>query len=190
MTQNNKKRNDKSNKKEMKAKKHVVFQDDACQIVEVDPPSENDRGNCWYSAREVEAIRASLLQEEEMCRMIMATNSQDSKVATKTKDPSFGIVSHCRLQAQRSFVKAILAQQEEHKMYGIQDARGLYQFSKSLTKDSKRRAVEEARSLAFDCQTETTTTSRELVSCIDNVLDILDIPLPMDTTAKSKRVHG
>lgn len=170
MPQNNTKKNDKSKGKQAK---HVAFQDDACQIVEVEPPSENDQGQRWYSAREVEAARASLLQEERMC-MMLASNQE----YCKRIDPTTGVISHGKIQA-KSFVKALLAQQEEHKMYGIQDARGLYQFSKSLSKDSKKRALEDARSLAFDCQKE--ISSRELVSCIDTVLYILDMPMPMDS---------
>ena len=111
---------------------------------------------------------------------MMATMKLTDMKKTMEYSPTTGIRSMYRIQAQKSFVKALLAQQEEHKMYGIQDARGLYQFSKSLTKDSKRRAVEEARTLAFDCQREI-RSSRELVSCIDNVLDILETPLTMDT---------
>ena len=132
----------------------------------------------------MEAIRESLFQEEEeetRCMMMRATHQDNKMKMNHHHHLPTGVLSHGRIQAQKSFVKAFLAQQEEHKQYGIQDARGLYQFSKSLTKDSKRRAMEDAKSLAFDCQRDEAKSSRELVMCIDNVLDILDIPLPMDT---------
>ncbi len=77
-----------------------------------------------------------------------------------------------------NFVRGILAQQEEHKMHGIEDPQGLFQFSKSLSKSSRKTAVEAAKSLALDCKNE--IKPKELVKYIDHVLDILDFPLTDD----------
>ncbi len=77
-----------------------------------------------------------------------------------------------------NFVRGILAQQDEHKMHRIEDPQGLFQFSKSLSKSSRRIALEAAKSLALDCKNE--IKPRELVKYIDNVLDILDFPLAED----------
>jgi hypothetical protein len=71
-----------------------------------------------------------------------------------------------RSLAQRDFVHGLLATQSEHQQLGIQDPRGLYQFSKACSKTSRQRAVEEARRLERQ-------TRGDLIDSINDVLNML-----------------
>ena len=68
--------------------------------------------------------------------------------------------------AQRDFVHGLLATQSEHQQLGIQDPRGLYQFSKACSKTSRQRAVEEAWQLEWQ-------TKGDLIDTINYVLNML-----------------
>jgi hypothetical protein len=71
-----------------------------------------------------------------------------------------------RSLAQRDFVHGLLATQSEHQQLGIQDPRGLFQFSKACSKTSRQRAIEEARRLERQ-------TKGELIDSINIVLNML-----------------
>ncbi len=75
-------------------------------------------------------------------------------------------------------MRGVLAHQEEHKVQGIEDPRGLFPFSKSLSRTSQKRVVKDAKYLALECEKEINHT-KQLVDYIDHALAILDLPLPL-----------
>jgi hypothetical protein len=69
----------------------------------------------------------------------------------------------------KGFVQSFLAQQYEHQQLGIDDPRGLFQFSKACSKHSRKRAF----LLAQENARESFCTKEDLVDSIDQVLGML-----------------
>jgi hypothetical protein len=158
----------------------------------------------------MDEIRASvLLDEEQPTNNNPSSNSANpSTVATQEEAPASSTplplcLSQSRVQAQRTFVRSLLDHQNEHNVHGIRDPRGLYQFSRSLSKPSRLRALQDAEYMARDCSpkpqqqkgqqtpssssssrprknnaTTTKLSNADLFQIIDKVLHVLDAPLP------------
>lgn len=91
-------------------------------------------------------------------------------VIEKEDEDAYNKISEQRHQAQRCFIQCFLKQQDEHRQLGIKDPRGLYQFSKAMSKNSKCRALENGKSVEKECA----ISKEELVHAIDYVLDLLE----------------
>ncbi len=89
-----------------------------------------------------------------------------------------------RPSTAKCFVHSFLAQQYEHQQLGIDDPRGLFQFSKACSKHSRKRALLQAQ----DNARESFCTKEDLVESIDQVLGVDSPPLPVVTKATRRRI--
>ena len=112
------------------------------QVIAIEPiNNEEDKALLWYSKQDLKKVRSG---EEK---------------ASKVDG-----------QRRRDFVIALLGQQSEHNTLGIQDPKGLYQFSRACSKTSRQKALKDAR----EHEQEVKVLSREAtIEAIDSVLDIL-----------------
>lgn len=72
---------------------------------------------------------------------------------------------------QHDFVVALLDQQWEHKKLGIKDPKGLFQFSRSLSKFSKQRAREQGK---MDAEEVKAFNMEKLENAINGALELLE----------------
>ncbi len=69
----------------------------------------------------------------------------------------------------KDFVHSFLAQQNEQQQLGIDDPRGLFQFSKACSKHSRKRALLQGQ----DNARESSRTKEDLADSIDEVLGMI-----------------
>jgi hypothetical protein len=148
----------------------------------------------------MEEIRASAANEAQQATNPPSVADGVDESSPPSVAPLPLCLSHSRVEAQQTFVRSLLAQQNEHQVHvTIQDPRGLYQeVSRLLSKESRVRALQEqdAKTMAQQQQREgrslfdsspalslrnnkpKITCGKDLIHFIDNVLDILDAPVP------------
>jgi hypothetical protein len=68
------------------------------------------------------------------------------------------------------YVHGILAQQWEHQKLGISDPKGLFQFSKSLSKGSRQRAIRQAKR---DAEEVKAMSKESIQQVLETALDML-----------------
>ena len=74
-------------------------------------------------------------------------------------------------QQRRAFVIGLLEQQYEHQRLGMKDPKGLYQFSRAASKQSRLRAIRIAEE---DARQAKEISNEEALDIIDNVLNLIE----------------
>lgn len=127
--------------------------------------SEHDAGelgenpmDLWYTRQDLASFRQRPSCEEG--------DSDGDGLRDNEKE----VCRHRRSCTRRFFVRSLLERQSEHRKLGVNDPRGLYQCSKSMSKESKKRALQMAKSVAKECA----MSKKDLIKMIDTVLDILE----------------
>ena len=69
----------------------------------------------------------------------------------------------------------LLQQQVEHNQLGLQDPKGLFQFSRASTKKSRQRALQQGRQHEKDVRQDVKPDNQKTIQYIDDVLDVLDL---------------
>jgi hypothetical protein len=109
-------------------------------VAEVEWDEEQEKR--WYTSKDIAILRASYQKE------------QFFEERPTVKD----------------FVHSFLAQQNEHQHLGIDDPRGLFQFSKACSKHSRKQALLQAQDNARE---SFCTKEDPLVDSIDQILGML-----------------
>lgn len=73
---------------------------------------------------------------------------------------------------RREYVHGVLAQQWEHQKLGINDPKGLFQFSKSLSKGSRQKAIRQAKE---DAEEVKAISKESIQEVLDSALDMLSL---------------
>ena len=81
------------------------------------------------------------------------------------------VLSDSQSSARRTFVTGLLAQQDEHQRLGLKDPKGLFQYSKAASKQSRLRAIRAAKEDAILAREITHDQTLEI---IDRVLDMVE----------------
>ena len=139
-------------------KRSVRFSDNE-QVQEVDSFIDADQGALWYSRQDLLDLRLHQGQDPD-CR-----------------DDCTSFFSPCGEQGQRNFVSELLRQQNEHRLLGLIDPKGLFQFSRSHSKKARQQALKTAKSREQQVQKYLATTKAQLLNLLDDALDLLEEPL-------------
>jgi hypothetical protein len=99
-----------------------------------------------------------------------ATSEEEKSDVVKKDAPTCLYAFSKDHKQQHNFVLALLEQQYEHKRLGISDPKGLFQFSRSVTKFSKQRAREQGK---LDAEEAKEISREEIADVIDQALDVI-----------------
>ncbi len=104
------------------------------QVKMVETVENDEKSSVWYTRQDL--LLANILRSED-CSCQQRPVDKDSPRCI------------CQLRAagerRRDFVMGLLQQQLEHKKFGIQDPKGLFQLSRACSKSSRKRALQEGR---------------------------------------------
>ena len=140
--------------------RRVRFNDQE-QVQEIDTSfamEQHQKDVLWYSPQDLQAFRESRTNDPGRCDC-------------SSLSAAFGD------QRQKEFTDELLRQQNEHRLMGVCDPKGLFQLSRTYSKKSKQDAVNIARSQAQEVQEYLCTPSREkTLRILDDALELLDGP--------------
>lgn len=142
--------NDRNNKRK------VRFSEEE-RIVEVDIVDNDERDSVWYSARDLQALRGSQQEQDDL----------------PSNDCSTLFHTFAAPQRQKEFVTLFLLQQLEHQRMGMNDPRGLFQLSKAFSKRSKELALKAAQAHEKEVQQDNLSLNRKTMAIIDDALELL-----------------
>lgn len=148
-----------SSKPTLKRDRRVSFSDmehiqNIERVTEADDAgAENDTKNAlWYSCQDLKVLRESQEKDSEACSAFF--------------EP-FG------KQRQREFIAEILRQQNEHRLMGMVDPKGLFQVSKTFSKKSTQDARKSAKAHEQEVREYWEARNAFTMGILDEALDLL-----------------
>jgi hypothetical protein len=130
------------------------------QVQMVETVENDEKSSVWYTRQDL--LLANILRSED-CSCQQRLFDKDSPRCI------------CQLRGagerQRKFVMELLQQQLEHKKFGIQDPKGLFQLSRVCSKQSRQRALQEGRQREKEVHQ---IKQERTLEVIDEVLDDLE----------------
>ena len=127
------------------------------QVQEVDSFIEaGQKDALWYSRQDLLDLRQHQGQDPDGC------------------DDCESFFSTCGEQVQKNFVAELLRQQNEHRLLGMMDPKGLFQLSRSHSKKARINALKTAKSREQQVQIYLATTKAQLLCVLDDALDLLE----------------
>jgi hypothetical protein len=113
--------------------RHVQFSKTE-QVKMVEAVENDEKSSVWYTRQDL--LLANNLRSEDCSCQQRPLDTHAPKCICQL--PADG-------ERQRDFVMGLLQQQLEHKKFGIQDPKGLFQLSRACSKPSRLRALQEGR---------------------------------------------
>jgi hypothetical protein len=95
-------------------------------------------------AETVETEEIAYIRSQFTCASHNESSSPSSPLL-KQSSSAQALPTELDRQLQKEFVMALLRQQSEHKKLGVNDPKGLFQFSKACSKKSRQQALKQAR---------------------------------------------
>jgi hypothetical protein len=106
------------------------------QIKIVNTVKSEEKSSVWYTEKDLAVIHpqcSSTAVDDEI------------KALNGCEEASLPVISAADQQRQKDFVMDLLQQQNEHKQLGMQDPKGLFQFSRACSKKARQQALQQAR---------------------------------------------
>jgi hypothetical protein len=116
-------------------KRSVRFCETKNQVKVVETVETEEKASVWYT-------------EKDLASFIYASDNDPSSSSSPMLEQSSSaqaFATELDRQLQKEFVVALLQQQLEHKKLGVNDPRGLFQFSRACSKKSRQQALKLAR---------------------------------------------
>jgi hypothetical protein len=132
------------------------------QVKMVETVENDEKSSVWYTRQDL--LRANIRSEDCSCQQ---------RPLDKDAQDASQCVNEVRAdrERQRDFVIELLQQQFEHKKFGIQDPKGLFQLSRACSKSSRLRALQEGRRREKEVQQN--PPQDQALDVLENVLDVL-----------------
>jgi hypothetical protein len=138
-------------------KKVQFSQDEQVRLI-VDTFTQEDKPALWYTRTDLKEIRG-----QSSCSCIPVDDENTKEAARKR------MVERRR---QREFVVSLLSQQHEHKLMGVEDPKGLFQFSRACSKLSRKRALQVGRDQEKEIKLFE-ERRQETLSVVDDAFELL-----------------
>lgn len=128
---------------QLTSKRRVQFCETENKVMEVETVETEEKASVWYTKKDLASIRSQ-------CTCASDNDNDESSSSPSSrllKQSSFAQAFTTELdrQLQKEFVMALLQQQLEHKKLGVNDPKGLFQFSKACSKTSRQQALKQAQ---------------------------------------------
>jgi hypothetical protein len=128
-----------------------------------------EKSSVWYTKKDLAAIRWQC-----SCTVV---DDETKALDNACEEASLPVISATYRRRQKEFVIALLQQQNEQKQLGMQDPKGLFQFSRACSKKARQQALQKAREHEKEVQKlhQSTPTLDAIVGdCLKLLLDGLD----------------
>jgi hypothetical protein len=120
---------------QLTSKRRVQFCETKNQVKVVETVETEEKASVWYTEKDLASFTYAFDNEPSSSSSRLLKQSSSAQAFTTELDR----------QLQKEFVVALLQQQLEHKKLGVNDPKGLFQFSRACSKKSRQQALEQAR---------------------------------------------
>jgi hypothetical protein len=134
------------------------------QVKIVNTVESEEKSSVWYTKKDLAAIRSQC--------SCTAVDDETKALDNACEEASLPVISAAD-RRQKGFVVALLQQQNEHKQLGMQDPKGLFQFSRACSKKARQQALQQAREHEKEVQKLHQSTST-LHALVGDCLELLE----------------